>query len=154
MLGVALAAAVEMLAMPAAPGFIVGYEVEREGNAIVEQVPTGETVKDWTRMITMQRFAGVAGRTDADGFLQLMLDGLERACPGATVAYRRPAGSTAQIRIDCPLNPATGLPETFFAKSLPGAADMHVAQVAFRRVPSAEDAAWAEDYLAGVTLKP
>jgi hypothetical protein len=58
------------------------------------------------------------------------------------------------MRVDCPLNPATGLPETFFAKAVPGAADMHVAQVAFRRVPSAQDATWAERYLAGVTLKP
>jgi hypothetical protein len=154
MLGFVLAVAGEMLAMPAAPGFIVGYEAERDGNAIVEQVPSGETVQKWTRMITRQRFAGVAMRTDADGFLQLMLDGLERACPGATVAYRRPVGRNAQMRVDCPLNPATGLPETFFAKSVPGAADMHVAQVAFRSVPDAEDAAWAERYLAGVALQP
>jgi hypothetical protein len=143
-----------MLAMPAAPGFVIGHEAERDGNAIVERVPSGETVQKWTRMITMQRFAGVARRTDSDGFLQLMLDGLERACPGATVAYRRPVGSNAQMRVDCPLNPATGLPETFFAKAMPGAADMHVAQVAFRRVPSAEDASWAEHYLAGVALQP
>jgi hypothetical protein len=83
-----------------------------------------------------------------------MLDGLQRACPRATVAYRRTLGVAAQMRVDCPLNPTTGLPETFFAKAMPGRTDMHVAQVAFRRVPSAGDVAWAERYLAAVKLKP
>ncbi|HEU5481957.1 MAG TPA: hypothetical protein VFU80_02535 [Sphingomicrobium sp.] len=148
------AIAMEAIAQPSLPGFVVGYNVERDGNSITEQVPSGETVQKWTRMVTTQRFAGVARRTDADGFLQLMLNGLQQACPGATVAYRRPATRSAQMRVDCPLNPATGLPETFFAKAMPGAADMHVAQVAFRRDPSGKDVDWAEGYLAKVDLKP
>jgi hypothetical protein len=154
MLGIVLLFAMEALARPSVPGFIVGYEVARDGDSIVEQVPAGETVERWTRMITTQQFAGVARRADADDFLQLMLDGLQRACPGATVAYRRQAARAAQMRVDCPLNPATGLPETFFAKAMPGAADMHVAQVAFRRAPSVADVEWAERYLAAVSLKP
>ena len=105
-------------------------------------------------MVTTQRFAGVAKRTDANGFLQVMIEGLSGACPGARVAYRHPSGRSAQMRVDCPVNPKTGLPETFFAKAMPGSADMHVAQVAFRRVPKADDVAWAERYLAGVMLKP
>jgi hypothetical protein len=154
MLPILIAFAAEMLASPPSPGFITGYQVARDGNSIQEQVPTGENVEQWTRMITTQQFAGVAKRVDANGFLQLMIDGLSGACPGAKVAYRRPAGPAAQMRIDCPLNPKTGLPETFFAKAMPGSADMYVAQVAFRRVPTASDASWAERYLAGVTLKP
>jgi len=151
----ALAAfAAELLATPPLPGFVVGYEVARDGNSIVEQVPQGETVHKWTRMVTVQQFAGVAQRVDGNGFLKLMLDGLQGSCPGATIAYRRPAGKFAQTRVDCPFNPATGLPETFFAKAMPGASDMHITQVAFRRVPSAEDVAWAEAYLAKVNLKP
>ncbi|HET9460271.1 MAG TPA: hypothetical protein VFO51_09865 [Sphingomicrobium sp.] len=148
-----VAIAMEALALPPVAGFVVGYEAARDGNSIVEQVPEGETVQRWTRMVTTQRFAGVARRADADGFLQVMLDGLQQACPGATVAYRRPGAKVAQMRVDCPLNPATGLPETFFAKAMPGAVDMHVSQVAFRRAPSASDVAWAERYLAGVSLK-
>jgi len=146
--------AVELLAQPPAPGFQIGYQAARDGNMIVEQVPKGETVEDWSRMITTQRFAGVAQRVDGNGFLQTMIAGLQQGCPGAKVAYRRASGKTAQMRVDCPLNPATGKPEIFFAKAMPGASDMHVAQVAFRRVPSAADVAWAERYLAGVKLKP
>jgi len=154
MLALVAALAVESLASPPLPGFVTGYEFAKDGSSIVEQVPNGETVQKWTRMVTTQRFAGVAGRTDANGFLQLMLDGLERACPGATVAYRRVAAGSAQMRVDCPLNPATRLPETFFARAIPGAGDMHVAQVAFRRIPDADEAAWAEKYLAEVQLRP
>jgi hypothetical protein len=58
------------------------------------------------------------------------------------------------MRVDCPINPSTGKPETFFAKAMPSASDMHVAQVAFRRVPSSADTSWAENYLASVKLKP
>ena len=154
MLPILILFAAEILSRPPVPGFITGYQVTRDGNSIQEQVPKGENVEQWTRMVTTQRFAGVATRTNADGFLQLMIDGLSAACPGARITYRRPQGRAAQMRVDCPLNPKTGLPETFFVKSMPGSADMHVAQVAFRRVPNSADAAWAEHYLAGVTIKP
>ena len=141
--------AIELLVRPPVPGFVVGFEAEKNGNLILEQVPAGESVEKWTRMVT-----GVARRTDGNGFLQLMLNGLQGGCPGAKVTYRRPAGKAAQMRVDCPRNPSTGLPETFFAKAIPGGSDMHIAQVAFRRVPSAQDVAWAERYLSFVSLKP
>jgi hypothetical protein len=154
MLPILLALAAETLVRPPVPGFVVGYQLARGGNLIVEQVPAGETVDRWTRMVTTQRFAGVARRVDADGFLQTMIDGLASGCPGATIAYRRASGGTAQMRVDCPLNPATGRPETFFAKAFAGSTDIHVAQVAFRRVPNAADISWAEKYLVSVSLKP
>ena len=144
----------EALVRPPVAGFVSGYELAKSGNYIQEQVPAGETVQQWTRMITTQRFAGVAKKADANGFLQLMIDGLSKGCPGASLAYRRGSSAIAQMRVDCPLNPATRRPETFFAKAMAGSADMHVAQVAFRSVPKARDVAWAEKYLTSVSLKP
>ena len=154
MLPILIAFAAETLTRPPVPGFIVGYQVARNGNVIQELVPKGENVEQWTRMVTTQRFAGVAQRTNANGFLQVMIDGLSGACPGARVTYRRPSGRAAQMRVDCPMNPKTGLPETFFAKAIAGATDMHVAQVAFRSVPKQGDVTWAERYLSSVTVKP
>lgn len=148
------ALAMESLSRPPVQGFVVGHQVASNGNLIIEQVPAGENVDRWTRMVTTQRFAGIALRVDANGFLQTMINGLSGACPGARVTYRRPGAKLAQMRVDCPRNPATGLPETFFAKAMTGSSDMHIAQVAFRRVPTAKDVAWAEKYLGGVTLKP
>lgn len=154
MLPILLAFAMEALARPPVPGFIVGHQFARDGNLIFEQVPAGENVDRWTRMVTTQRFAGVAGRVGANGFLQTMIDGLAEACPRSRVVYRRASGRTAQMRVDCPLNPKTGLPEIFFARAIAGTADMHVAQVAFRRMPKASDVAWAEKYLESVRLTP
>jgi len=154
MLPILILFAAEALTRPPVTGFITGYQVARDGNSIQEQVPAGENVEQWTRMITTQQFAGVAKRVDANGFLQVMIDGLSGACPGAKVTYRRPVGHAAQMRVDCPLNPKTSLPESFFVKAMPGSADMHVVHVAFRHVPKSDDIAWAERYLAGVSLTP
>src|SRR4030095_366895 len=100
MIALIAAMAMETLMRPGLPGFIVGYDVARDGNSILEQVPAGETVEKWTRMVTTQRFAGAARETDGNGFLQLMIDGLQAACPGAKIAYRRATSKTAEMRID------------------------------------------------------
>src|SRR4051812_42210277 len=83
MVPIAVLIAIELLARPPVPGFVVGYQVARDGILIIEQVPSGESVDKWTRMVTTQRFAGVARRTDGSGFLQNMLNGLQSGCPGA-----------------------------------------------------------------------
>ena len=54
----ASSAAAEHLASQEVPGFVVGYRVANDREDIREEVPAGETVQDWTRMVTTQRFAG------------------------------------------------------------------------------------------------
>src|SRR5688572_17080626 len=71
----------EHLASPALPGFIVGYDAGNDQQSIREEVPAGETVADWTRMVTTQRFAGLASRVTPIQFLQLMARQLGGACP-------------------------------------------------------------------------
>lgn len=147
----------ERIAQAPLAGFVVGHRLERGGNLIEERVPTGENVNAWTRMVTVQRFADVARQTTATAYLEnIRTNLLPQSCPGArSMASRallvsnRPA---ARLRVDCPRNPATGLPETFLMVAIQGANDLHVAQVAFRRVPSAADIAWAERQLGSVSL--
>ncbi len=146
----------ERIVQPPLAGFVTGFEKQGNGSAIVEQVPSGETVHRWTRMVTVQRFAGLNGRPSARGLLENMARGLSGGCPGgkagaiASVSVDgRPA---AQFRADCPRNPATGLPETFIARSIAGKDALHVVQVAFRRAPSAADVSWAQAHLAGAML--
>lgn len=143
----------EWLAQGLLPGFSVGFRHAEGGSLIVEHVPTGETVQRWTRMVTIQRFAGqIPLETWVAGFT----GGLAENCPGAH--YSRPVqleieGRPAvEFRGDCPRNPATGLPETFLLRAVSGATALHVAQVAFRRVPSDVDLAWARRHLGTVTL--
>ena len=146
----------ERLVLAPLAGFALGYRVERDGNLIEERVPTGETVERWTRMVTIQRFAGAAARADAATYLGMIRASLPRDCPGGTTSAIRAltvsGRRAAQLRADCPRNPQTGLPETFEILAIEGASDMHVAQVAFRRVPSAADLAWSERQLASVAL--
>jgi len=142
----------ERLARPALAGFVTGYDANANGSAMLEQIPVGETVERWTRMVTTQRFARLAGKTDARTFLLELGASVSRACPGARTSPVQMRGAAAELRADCPLNPSTGKPETFLAKAMMGATDLHVAQVAFRRVPTNADLQWARDYLAGVAL--
>jgi len=146
----------EHLALTPLPGFELAFREEGDGNLIEERIPSGETVERWTRMVTVQRFAGVVQRADAASYLGTIRTNLPRSCPGGTTTPIRSltvsGHRAARLRADCPRNPQTGLPETFEILAIEGANDIHVAQVAFRRVPSAVDLAWSDRQLAGVAL--
>jgi hypothetical protein len=143
----------EWLAQGPLPGFSVGFQQAERGSLIVERVPTGETVQRWTRMVTIQRFAGEIA---IDAWVSAFTSGLGESCPGAR--YNQPAWSeiegrrAVEFRGDCPLNPTTGLPETFMIRAVSGGTALHVAQIAFRRVPGDADVAWARRHLDTVTL--
>jgi hypothetical protein len=154
----AAAPAGERLALPALPGFGIVHQQSANGNSIEEQVPRGETIQQWTRMVTSLRFGGLASQTTPDAALDRLAAGVAGSCPGAVATPTRSltvsGRAAAEIRADCPLNPQTGLPETFFARAIAGASDLHMVQVAFRRVPSEADKAWAEGIVRQVALAP
>jgi hypothetical protein len=146
---------VERLKAPVLPGFVVGFEASNATQTIREEVPNGETVERWTRMVTTQRFTGLAARSTPAVYARTIASQLPQACPGATVSpiteltvSRRPA---ARFQVDCPRN-ATGQTETFILLAIAGARDMHVKQVAWRGGKSASDLAWASGFLAKTVL--
>lgn len=136
------------------PGFKIGFQQSVGGASILEEVPIGETVDHWTRMVTTQRFRGAADRIDAAGFLTLLARSTQRACVDARSSQVGVADGSAEVRLDCPLNSQTGLPESFIAKAMPRGHDLQIVQVAWRRIPGATDIAWGERYLQGVSVKP
>jgi hypothetical protein len=73
----------EWLGQAELPGFFEGHRVESANGMIVEWVPQGETVERWTRMVTVQRFAGAAQRLRPRDLLDNMIAGLRTGCPGA-----------------------------------------------------------------------
>lgn len=139
---------------PELPGFATGYQAGNADAAISEQVPEGESVEHWSRMVTTQRFTGLAGEVSASRYAEAVIGGLAQGCPGAKATpitnLRIDGRLAARFRADCPRNPQTGLPEVFWFVAVPGPRDMHVKQVAFRRLPDAADAAWAEQFLAAL----
>ena len=152
----ATAAPSEWSGRPAAPGFVVGFDKANAEQSIVERIPAGETVERWTRMLTSQRFVGRGRDPGPSGLLANMQGLMKTACPGGSTSEivtmtvsGRPA---ARMRSDCPLNPQTGLPETYFIIAFAGTHDLFAEQVAFRRAPTAADIAFGTKDLQAVRL--
>jgi hypothetical protein len=136
--------------------FVTGHEASSERGSIREEVPRGETVQAWTRMVTTQRFTGLARIKPPMLYVRDSLAGLPRACPGARmspIAAARVSGrSAAQVQVDCPRS-AGGRPETFILLAIAGpSGDMHVKQVAWRGGTTPQGLAWGRGFLAGVAL--
>lgn len=88
----------ERLVAPALPGFVVGYSAANARQSIREEIPSGETVQAWSRMVTTQRFAGTARAATPEVYARNTMAGIPRACPGARVSpvtSRRVSGQAA-----------------------------------------------------------
>ena len=141
------AAPAEWSGRPPASGFVVGFEKANAEQSILERVPAGETVERWTRMLTSQRNTGRGRDPGPRQLLANMQELMGKSCPGGSTSEivtmtvsGRPA---ARMRSDCPLNPQTGLPESYFIVAFAGTNDLFAEQVAVRRVPTAEDLSFA-----------
>ena len=149
----------ETLTAPMPKEFKVGFTGAQGGQSIEERVPTGETVQNWTRMLTIQRFGGMAPM-GTHALAERLGGMMAQACPGATVApvvdgTDRTDGrvtATASLRVACPINPSTGKPETMIARAFQGTTDLHMAQYAWRSIPDAAQVAAATAWLASVRL--
>lgn len=142
----------ERLASPALPGFTVGYQAANAQQSIREEIPRGETMQRWSRMVTTQWFAGLAARATPAQYAQNILAALPRQCPGAKVSplasltvSGRPA---VRFQVDCPL----GSGETFILLAVAGQRDMHVKQVAWRGGTTPAGLQWGRALLAGTVL--
>lgn len=149
-------AAREELVSPPLPGFVVGHDVGNARGGIREEIPRGETVQAWSRMVTTQRFADVARIKTPVTYVHDSLAGLPRACPGARISpvvpLRVSGRPAARVQVDCPRS-AGGRPETFIMLAVAGpSGTMHVKQVAWRGGTTPEGLAWGRSFLAGVVL--
>lgn len=139
----------EDVVAPTPKGFVSAYNAEQGGIRIEERVPKGETVDRWTRMITVQRMRGGA-QIGGPRLLAKLSSMFAQSCSGSIASPVTTASEVASIRIDCPLNPETGKPETMFARAFTGTSDLLLVQYAFRSVPTSAQADEAESYLATV----
>ena len=141
---------------PTLPDFVVGYHAANAEQAIREEVPRGENVERWSRMISTQWFAGLTARITPVEFTALMARNMTGACRGAKVSPPREltvsGRPAAQIQADCPLLPSTNRPETFIMLVVAGERDLLVRQVAFRSVSTPDDLEWSEAVLGGTVL--
>lgn len=147
------ALAQQQLVSPPLAGFVVGYEAANAAKSIREEVPAGETVEDWSAMVTTQRFAVVD--PVIENFAPAFLGGLDRSCPGAShsdVEISDHHGVRAvQFMATCPRNPASGTSETMLVLAFRGKDAVFVKQVAFRGTYRG-DRAWAPGFLGATRL--
>src|SRR5262249_18699407 len=134
-------------------GFKVGFQDSRSGVTIQEWVPQGETVQNWSEMVTVQMF-----RNRPDLEPRAMLDTIQRgwlkACNGSApapiVGGRTNGYGPALMVLRWPPNPGTGKPETTAFRAIRGRDSFYVVQRAVRSVP---DSSWLqrmESYVASV----
>jgi hypothetical protein len=135
--------------------FQIGNQRAQGPTIIAEYVPEGETVSDWSRMVTIQVFRNMK-KFDPDRFA----DGLKRrwgaACAGSEVVKSKDGqenGYPFSLWVfTCPLNPATGKPENMFAKFISGDDALYSIQYAYRSALTKEKVAPAVTYLSSVRV--
>lgn len=136
-------------------GFKVGFEDSRRGMTMQEWVPEGETVQNWTEMVTVQVFFN---RPDLDPaqFLATMEKQWAAACKGSTA---KPVASgpvngyaSTTVLLRCPLLASSGMPETTMVKAIKGNDSFYVVQRAARAASDEARLAQIRQYLEAVTV--
>jgi hypothetical protein len=130
----------ERLVWPEPQGFVVAHQEKTASAAIKEQVPEGETIHNWTIMITQIH-------REAIGPLQFalrMAASWKQICPGAKATRPLAGRLGVDTRLDCPRNPRTNKPETMFQRTISGQGRLHILQVAFRALPTKREVAGAK----------
>jgi hypothetical protein len=118
--------------------FKVGYQSNRDNRLMTEFVPNGETVEDWTQMLTVQIYRGAT--VDAAAFLGGVGKRFMDACPGTTAKgiYTGQVNGyvVSMLLLKCPMNPGTSKPETTAFRVIRGKDALYSIQRAWRSVPS------------------
>lgn len=147
----------EWLANPPLHGFAESRSETKGAMSVREEIPTGETRKNWTKMVTTQRFSGLAKRMKPKEFAQEMLDNMSRICPDGTasaIKSLKVSGRKAvRLDITCPTG-RDHMNETSMLLAIAGKRDMHVKQFAFRARRTSETLSWGREFLRNVVLCP
>lgn len=74
----------QLVTAPLPDGFAPAYENANETGYINEAVPEGESVEDWSQLVTLTGAKGLAlgaEAVDADGFAEFLAESYHQACP-------------------------------------------------------------------------
>lgn len=127
----------ENLVTPLLTGFKIGWRrVIPRRLTMVEYVPSGETVHDWSRMVTVQVFFQL-GNVDPGQYIGNVARHWRVDClggDGKKVFEGAENGYPAALWVlTCPNNPQTGKPENTFFKAIGGQDGLDVVQYAYRQ---------------------
>jgi len=136
-------------------GFKVDYQAEQKNQTITEMVAEGESVEDWTTMVTVQVFLGKTDTTLQQA-QDILTNDWFNACENSEsypVADGTENGYNFVLwQLYCPLNSATQKPELTYMKAIQGNDSLYLVQVAFRFEPSEMDVTQWIKYLKEVKV--
>jgi hypothetical protein len=86
-------------------GWVLGYRAKRGDATIFEYVPAGETVQNWTEMVTVQVWQGARPSWDPEKFVVHIAGTFQRACQtfrASPPSVRRIGGyDNASVAVEC-----------------------------------------------------
>lgn len=123
-------------------GFKVDYHGQENNFVISEMVPEGESINDWTTLVTVEIFLGEKNTTP-DQYQQTLTERWFGACENSEtypIADGIENGYKFVLwQLYCPLNRSTQTLEYTFLKAIQGNDSFYLVQVAFRHEPSEEE---------------
>jgi hypothetical protein len=144
----------ENLLVVVPPGYKIDYQNKKPNSLMNEMVPVGESVNEWTEMVTVQIFYNL--KTTPDQFENTLAKGWVGACPGASAAPVVSGPENGYLAgvwlLNCPKNPVTGKPEMTWVKIVQGNDSLYVVQKAFKFVPSKDQVVQWMKYLRSVAV--
>jgi len=123
-------------------GFKIDYTKKQDNFIITEMVSDGESVNDWSTMITVEIFLGEKNTTPQqyeDTLIKRWFNACENSetypvADGAENGY-----NFVLWQLYCPLNSATQKVEYTYLKAIQGKDSLYLVQVAFRHEPSDDE---------------
>lgn len=136
-------------------GYKIDFQTKKGNMIITEMVPQGESVKNWSEMVTTQIFLGLKAVTPQQ-FRDTMQKSWATSCKGAesaSIAEGAENGYPFAVWIQfCPLNKTTGKPEKTWFKAIKGNDSFYIVQKAFKFDPSEEQVVKWSQYLRSVQV--
>lgn len=144
----------ENLLAPLPAGYKIGFQERKDNILISEMVPAGETVQNWTEMVTVQIFFNMKRTPEAfKAILEKNWSGACRDSQSKPIAKAPVQGyPSVTWAMFCPLNLATNKPENTWFKAIRGNDSFYLVQKAFKFTPSKEQEAKWLGYLNEVVV--
>ena len=131
----------EVLLVTVPKGYKIGFEKKAGNQIMTEMVPEGETVKNWTEMVTVQIFLNMRGVTPAQ-YRERIQSMWSQACDGSEFSRVKEGDDGGYPTLTwfskCPHNNATGKPELTWMKAIQGRDSFYLVQKAYKFEPTAE----------------
>jgi hypothetical protein len=142
-----------LVAMP--DGYVTGFQDRNTRQQMTEMVPRGQSVKDWTEMVTVQIFFGMTDVTPA-AYRQRLEKLWAETCKGAQsspIGQGEERGYPVIVWLQvCPRDKETGKPEVTLLKAIAGRDSFYVVQKAFRFQPDKPQVEHWSRYLRNVSV--